>query len=422
MAETEQCSVCETRVRSLEESVQQLLVRMALVEEGMKAVEEMKSHLCRLERSVERALEVLLPRVDALLTGLEATSGPLPPATTASTANTTTSAKNNPKGKSGAAKGAANGAELANAKGSGERCEMAVSVRQAASAGDLETLRFWLARGANVNVPDPASKDTALHLAARAGSAACIELLLSKGAHSPVNKCKETPLAAAAAAGNIDAVKALLFQQGASRAKQVKRALRVAGTPEMVRELAKMEPSAVRMKQGGGVGLQVAAASGRLAVMRALLDVGADPNCTDKDGMTALHHASVHGQTDCLRVLLDKGVNLNVQDRCGRTALHHASQHGHKECLAALMARGADLGSRDNNSWTPLHVASREGKADCVEALLTGGAAVDSLDKEGWTPLIYAVDRRHKEVERLLLAAGATPETPARLEGSSASK
>ncbi|GLH09915.1 Protein fem-1 homolog B [Gryllus bimaculatus] len=381
MAETEQCSVCETRVRSLEESVQQLLVRMALVEEGMKAVEEMKSHLCRLERSVERALEVLLPRVDALLTGLEATSGPLPPATTASTANTTTSAKNNPKGKSGAAKGAANGAELANAKGSGERCEMAVSVRQAASAGDLETLRFWLARGAN-----------------------------------------ETPLAAAAAAGNIDAVKALLFQQGASRAKQVKRALRVAGTPEMVRELAKMEPSAVRMKQGGGVGLQVAAASGRLAVMRALLDVGADPNCTDKDGMTALHHASVHGQTDCLRVLLDKGVNLNVQDRCGRTPLHHAAQHGHKECLAALMARGADLGSRDNNSWTPLHVASREGKADCVEALLTGGAAVDSLDKEGWTPLIYAVDRRHKEVERLLLAAGATPETPARLEGSSASK
>ena len=46
-------------------------------------------------------------------------------------------------------------------------------------------------------------------------------------------------------------------------------------------------------------------------VVQLLLDRGADPNKTDKDGMTALHCAAFNGNKDVVQLLLDRGAEPN---------------------------------------------------------------------------------------------------------------
>ena len=67
-----------------------------------------------------------------------------------------------------------------------------------------------------------------------------------------------------------------------------------------------------------------------------LLEVGANPNLQDENGITALHYASERGHAKVTKFLLDSGADPNVQCRQRRTALHWASQKGHVEVSALL--------------------------------------------------------------------------------------
>ena len=55
--------------------------------------------------------------------------------------------------------------------------------------------------------------------------------------------------------------------------------------------------------------LSMAAASGRLALVRELCDWRADVEAVNKDGSTPLWNASYYGQLDVVRVLLARGAN-----------------------------------------------------------------------------------------------------------------
>lgn len=48
----------------------------------------------------------------------------------------------------------------------------------------------------------------------------------------------------------------------------------------------------------------LAVSHGRLEMVRLLLEAGADVNCQDEDGSTALMCASEHGHVDIVKVLL----------------------------------------------------------------------------------------------------------------------
>jgi len=56
-------------------------------------------------------------------------------------------------------------------------------------------------------------------------------------------------------------------------------------------------------------GLHIAAARGDHAVLRALLDHGADPDATNSVGRTLLHDAARAKSVECTRLLLDRGAN-----------------------------------------------------------------------------------------------------------------
>ena len=60
-------------------------------------------------------------------------------------------------------------------------------------------------------------------------------------------------------------------------------------------------------------------------------------------------------------------------DNQGMTALHMAATHGYVQIVKMLIDKGADLHSCDNDLMTPLHFACSEGNTDIVQMILEKG-------------------------------------------------
>src|SRR3989454_6709464 len=175
------------------------------------------------------------------------------------------------------------------------------------------------------------------------------------------------------------------------------------------------------------------------ALIRTLLDAGADVNAAQVDGMTALHWAVYNDDTDTagllvrsgadvnaanlygvpplalactngnaelVRLLLDAGANANAQLRGGETVLMTAARAGSLEAVKALLARGAKPNARERRDQTALMWAAAEGHAAVVRALIDSGADIRAKLKSGFTPLFFAVREGHIDATRTLLAAG----------------
>lgn len=88
-----------------------------------------------------------------------------------------------------------------------------------------------------------------------------------------------------------------------------------------------------------GVALAGAAAFDHVALVRRLLDHGADPNTTLPDGSTALIDAAFEGAEASAMLLLDAGAWGDRMNRFGQTALDGARESG-AEQLAARLVEG----------------------------------------------------------------------------------
>jgi ankyrin repeat protein len=91
--------------------------------------------------------------------------------------------------------------------------------------------------------------------------------------------------------------------------------------------------------------LHLAVTSGDLRICRALLQHGADLESKDSEGCTAIFRA-VTGKIDVLRFLIEEGADVNVVTTSGASLLRNAARKDHAESantLRALVAAGADL-------------------------------------------------------------------------------
>ena len=99
----------------------------------------------------------------------------------------------------------------------------------------------------------------------------------------------------------------------------------------------------------GATALHLAAQSGFVGCVRALIDQGADVNALTTSGQrTPLHLAAMQGHAECAQLLIDHSAGVNAAPGAGSryagwTALHFAAENGHIECAQLLMAFGADL-------------------------------------------------------------------------------
>ncbi len=152
-----------------------------------------------------------------------------------------------------------------------------------------------------------------------------------------------------------------------------------------------------------------AAEAGDVAAVRALLKQGADVNAPQGDGMTALHWAAVRGDSALTSMLLAAGANVRATTRLGAfTPLHLASQYGQAAVIAALIGAGADVAAKTSTGATALFLAARSGDPEGVSRLVASGAEVNAKEATyGQTPLMVAAGLDRAEVVTLLIARGA---------------
>ena len=121
------------------------------------------------------------------------------------------------------------------------------------------------------------------------------------------------------------------------------------------------------------------------AVMKVLLDAGANPNAhTSRGQYTPLHLALTPSE---VKVLGDHGADPNARNHLGRTRLHSAALTGETELVVPLVNIGADPNVRDDEGCTPLHLAAAGYAPSVVKALLDAGADPKARDFEGGSPL-----------------------------------
>jgi ankyrin repeat protein len=105
--------------------------------------------------------------------------------------------------------------------------------------------------------------------------------------------------------------------------------------------------------------LILAAAYGHVAVVRVLLEGGADVQRFNDDKRTALHTAAYNGHLEVCRLLLDWGANVDTEYKGKYTALHDAAFSGHLLVVQLLVERGAGVGLKSHNGLTAADWARR---------------------------------------------------------------
>jgi ankyrin repeat protein len=205
----------------------------------------------------------------------------------------------------------------------------------------------------------------------------------------------------------------LLLEQCDSEAQVTKgvinalQAISVEGHEAIVKLL--LDKGADANAQGGRFGnaLCEASARGHEAVVKLLLDKGANANAQGGHFSNALYEASVEGHEAVVKLLLDKGANANAQGAHFGNALYAASARGHEAVVKLLLDKGANANAQGGHFSNALYEASVEGHEAVVKLLLDKGADANAQGGKYGNALQAASARGHEAVVKLLLDKGA---------------
>ncbi|PMB63909.1 Serine/threonine-protein phosphatase 6 regulatory ankyrin repeat subunit C [Beauveria bassiana] len=150
-----------------------------------------------------------------------------------------------------------------------------------------------------------------------------------------------------------------------------------------------------------------AAGEGQDAIVKLLLEEGADIDAKDKDGRTPLSWAAEQGHEDVVKILLDNSADADPRDYSGRTPLSWAAAAGRTSAFALLLDSGnANADSPDNNGRTPLSYAAERGHEAIVHRLLSEHINVNSkYHVMGQVTMLYAIIINGQEIAQMLFDA-----------------
>ena len=323
-----------------------------------------------------------------------------------------------------------------------------VSVADAAQRGDLESVRALLASGEDVNGAQGDGM-TALHWAAERGDLDMARLLISEGASTSLATRigAYTPLHVASKRAQLEVVRELLAagaevneQTTYSGSTPLHLAAAVFGGESVVAALLEHGADTdAREASAGQTPLMFAAANNRAAVVRKLLEAGADPlvQTTVVDVATRVaQDRRGHGE---LRQILDfiRGCGLEPSVRQMQMAILEVREGLDAPLQPQEMWGPPTRRDHDNvrvrygqylsirevlvDKWggmTALLHAAREGHTEVARALLDGGADINQVNGgTGDSPLLLAVINGHFDLARWLLEHGADPNLAADNDG-----
>ena len=135
---------------------------------------------------------------------------------------------------------------------------------------------------------------------------------------------------------------------------------------------------------------------GYLAVVLALLKLGADVDAKYDSGKTSLDYAK------------SEEIKAALREHGAKHSLFYAVEQGNLELVSDLIKGGADVNETNRRGQTSLHYASWNGNLAVVQTLLEHGADVAARSKEGKTPFDCAKNEEVRIVfdsNSLLMAA-----------------
>ncbi len=118
---------------------------------------------------------------------------------------------------------------------------------------------------------------------------------------------------------------------------------------------------------GGDTALHIAAAAYRHEIVRSLVDLGADVSARNRRGAQPLHYAAdgipgsndwnPRAQGDTVTVLIQAGADPNATDKSGVTPLLRAVRTRCSAAVRSLLEGGADVNRANKSGSTPLQLA-----------------------------------------------------------------
>jgi ankyrin repeat protein len=254
-----------------------------------------------------------------------------------------------------------------------------------ARRGDVESIKVLIDAGADVNQTTQYGW-TPLLTATQNKHYVAASFLLDRGANPNIpNKGGWTPLYLAADNRNIEGGDYPVRKPDMDHLEFIKKLLDKGANPN-ARAIDSTETRTIFTMQwlyeDGATPFLRAAQSGDVKLMKLLLEFGADPLITTKNGDTALMVAAgigwVEGVTfewsekeslEAVKMCLELGIDVNAADGDGRNALHGAAHKGRNAVVQLLVDHGAKLDARD------------KGSRDTINGELLGYS---------WQPLDYA--------------------------------
>lgn len=292
---------------------------------------------------------------------------------------------------------------------------------RAAEARRLLTLLALLEAGADPNRSGRYSCKNALDIAAETGQLDAIRYLLAHGARFNRNgPGKNQAIYNAAYHGKTAALEFLLIFDGGRASPSAAIAVHTAaqqGHEEMLCRLIARGFDVNIKNENGRTPLHAvldlspcysaAGASGLNKMASLLLELGADPNAVDNDGLTPLQIAIMRDQGDFAKKLIAKGAEVDVFSAAGL---------GQTERVATLLAADPKLIGKKHRQGPPLVWAARAGQTKTVRWLLDHGADVNAADNpkgySSYSPLSAAVRCSDHALVKLLLDRGANINAP----------
>ncbi|NXW48077.1 ASZ1 protein, partial [Nyctiprogne leucopyga] len=181
------------------------------------------------------------------------------------------------------------------------------------------------------------------------------------------------------------------------------------GDVSLVEELLNSGISVESSFQFGWTPLMCAASVADFAVVRLLLDRGANA-CFEIDKYTVLMaactaHASEENILKTAELLLSRNADPNLTCRRQMTPLMYAARKGYPQVVALLVAHGSHINAQDENGYSALIWAAQHGHRSVILKLLELGAQKNLQTKDEKTAADVAKINKHSEIYSLLSLA-----------------